>query len=299
MIEVIVPCYNNARFISEALDSIIAQKGNLVDKISVYDDCSTDNSVDMIKNYIENSDFHIQLTVNKTNFGLYKNFRIAHENVTSPYVALLAGDDYYIDDNKFIKQMSVLKENPDFIGCIHPVKIVDQFGNDTGVYSLHPSFTMNMPIFDPFYVLLYYDTGLPGCSFLFKTEIIQQCYHAAFDDLLIDDVATNYQLMQMGKIGYISEVMAIYRKYNTSTINSMSALIRSCAEIQTHLRVQPLLKGRLAEFHTVIIKMMFDLWKIEIAKPEYSKHLSAMIEWIYATKDQSLINLLLQTEQKR
>ena len=296
MIEVIVPCYNNARFITESLNSILAQKGNLIDKISVYDDCSTDDSVDVIKNYIAENSFNIQLTVNETNFGLYKNFRIAHEKVTSPYVALLAGDDYFIDDHKFIKQMTMLTENPDLIGCIHPVKIVDEFGVDTGAYSLHPSFTSTMTIFDPYFVLLYYDTGLPGCSFLFKTDIIQQCYHAEFDDLLIDDVATNYQLMQMGKIGYVSEVMAIYRQYNSSTINSMSTLIKSCAELQTHLRVQPRLKGKLAEFHAEIIKMMVDLWKIEIAKPEYSEHLAAMIDWIYATKDQNLIRLLLESE---
>ncbi|NJO92418.1 MAG: glycosyltransferase family 2 protein [Chloroflexia bacterium] len=50
LISIIIANYNNARYISEALDSIFAQTYKNFE-IIIIEDCSTDNSLDVIQEY--------------------------------------------------------------------------------------------------------------------------------------------------------------------------------------------------------------------------------------------------------
>ena len=70
MISVAMTTYNGARYIKEQLDSILNQSVP-VDEIVIMDDCSTDETVEIIKSY---QDRRINLTVNSTNQGYIRNF---------------------------------------------------------------------------------------------------------------------------------------------------------------------------------------------------------------------------------
>lgn len=99
-LSIIVPVYNVETYISNCLDSLIIQTMKDIEIICI-DDCSTDNSIDIIEEYIK-KDNRIKLIKNKENKGLAQT-RNAGINVSQcDYIAFIDSDDYvsknYIED---------------------------------------------------------------------------------------------------------------------------------------------------------------------------------------------------------
>lgn len=115
-VSVIIPCYNAAKYINHCLDSLAAQDYKDFDVIIV-DDCSTDNSVDVINAYRKNSRLNIQLLVNDINSGpSYSRYK-AIESSNAEFVCFCDSDDRL--DSDFLKLMveEQNKENSDMVFC--------------------------------------------------------------------------------------------------------------------------------------------------------------------------------------
>jgi glycosyltransferase involved in cell wall biosynthesis len=96
LVSIICLCYNHERFIAEALDSVLAQTySNL--EIIIVDDCSTDNSVAIIKNYLRQ---YPQLTFisTGTNQGNTKAFNMAWRASKGDYIIDFATDDVLLPE---------------------------------------------------------------------------------------------------------------------------------------------------------------------------------------------------------
>lgn len=85
----IVPNYNYGKFITECLDSINNQT-IAPNEIIVIDDCSTDESVEIISNYTTQNFKFIQ---NDKNLGIVKNFAKAVEQASCELVTIVASDN--------------------------------------------------------------------------------------------------------------------------------------------------------------------------------------------------------------
>ncbi|MDO6389713.1 glycosyltransferase [Pontibacter sp. BT731] len=96
LVSVICLCYNHERFISEALDSVLAQTyPNL--EIIIMDDCSTDNSVRIIREYVRK---YPQLTFlsTGTNQGNTRAFNLAWRASKGAYIIDFATDDVLLPE---------------------------------------------------------------------------------------------------------------------------------------------------------------------------------------------------------
>lgn len=101
-ISVIIPCYNAANYIERCLDAL--QKQNFRDfNVILVDDCSTDNTVDVIELYAKTSSLKITLLRNEENAGpgVSRNRAIAFSN--AEYVCFCDSDDWY--DSDYLEQM--------------------------------------------------------------------------------------------------------------------------------------------------------------------------------------------------
>lgn len=93
-ISIIVASYNYAGLISEALDSILAQTyANF--EVIIIDDGSSDNSVEVIKPYLDDTRFHLYTHENHVNRGLTDTVRLGLEKSSGDYVAFLEADDIW------------------------------------------------------------------------------------------------------------------------------------------------------------------------------------------------------------
>jgi len=123
-VSVITPNYNSADFISEAIQSVIAQSFKDWEMI-VVDDCSTDNSVEIINDIVRNHPKirFIQLT---DNVGAAKSRNIALNEASGRFIAFLDSDDVWHPD-KLTKQVGFMLENNVGISFTS-YEPIDQFG---------------------------------------------------------------------------------------------------------------------------------------------------------------------------
>jgi glycosyltransferase involved in cell wall biosynthesis len=108
LVSIITPCYNSARFISQAIESVLSQTYQNWEML-IIDDCSTDNSVAIITEYIKN-DKRIKLfstEKNEKNPAIPRNLGI--KNAKGHYIAFLDSDDLWLP-NKLEYQMPLFND---------------------------------------------------------------------------------------------------------------------------------------------------------------------------------------------
>ena len=111
-VNILLATYNGEKFLKTQLDSLIEQTYENID-IYVRDDCSTDNTVEFIKNYIESNKSGkriILLENNGVNLRPPKSFyQIARECEPAEYYAFCDQDDVWDNDKLSIAIQSLEK----------------------------------------------------------------------------------------------------------------------------------------------------------------------------------------------
>lgn len=122
---VLLISYNHKDNIAKAIDSVLAQKTQYKFKIHIFDDSSTDGTINIIKEYTKKYPDKIKTFIAKKNKGAQKNIWDAYNSVKTKYCAMLEGDDYWCDESKLDLQISALEANPECSFCAHQTKIVN------------------------------------------------------------------------------------------------------------------------------------------------------------------------------
>ncbi len=120
--------YNHGAFISEALDSFLAQQTSFGFEIVVGEDCSSDNTREVVEDYIRKHPGRIKLIVSDRNVGVAANFERVLKACSGKYVAICEGDDYWIDPGKLQAQVDFLEHARDFVVCYHDAIPFDESG---------------------------------------------------------------------------------------------------------------------------------------------------------------------------
>jgi glycosyltransferase involved in cell wall biosynthesis len=132
-ISALIPNYNHAHYISIQLESMLSQK-RPPDEIIIIDDASTDNSIEIIHDFMKKFD-SIKLIKNKKNMGVEWNINKLIDEAKGSYIFLSAADDK-TDKDFFYEVEIVAKEFPD-IGVISGiVGIIDESGQCLGIRSM-------------------------------------------------------------------------------------------------------------------------------------------------------------------
>ena len=108
LVSVIMPNYNGAKYISIAIESVIFQTYPFWELI-IIDDCSTDNSVNIIEEYVA-KDKRIKLIRLPKNSGAAIARNTGIEVALGQYIAFLDSDDVWLP-NKLEKQITFMKDN--------------------------------------------------------------------------------------------------------------------------------------------------------------------------------------------
>lgn len=114
-ISVAMCTYNGARFLSEQLESIAAQS-RLPDELVICDDRSTDESVEIVRNFARHSPFPVWLEINKENLGSTKNFEKSIGLCQGEVIALADQDDVWRPEK--LSCLAGVFEHDDHIGAV-------------------------------------------------------------------------------------------------------------------------------------------------------------------------------------
>jgi glycosyltransferase involved in cell wall biosynthesis len=135
MVSVITPVYNSEEFLSETIESVIAQTYRNWEMIIV-DDCSADHSPEIANRYAQ-ADERIRVTSLSSNSGPAVARNRAIEMAKGRYIAFLDSDDLWEPD-KLEKQIAFMKENSYAITYSY-YGIMDESGNEVDQFVTPPS----------------------------------------------------------------------------------------------------------------------------------------------------------------
>lgn len=113
-VSIIMCTYNGEQHVQEQLQTIVRQTYP-VQEILIFDDCSTDDTVEIIKTFAA-KDNRIVLTVNTTNLGFARNFEQAILSAKGDVIAIADQDDIWMPE-KIERMMAVWKETHPLIYC--------------------------------------------------------------------------------------------------------------------------------------------------------------------------------------
>jgi glycosyltransferase involved in cell wall biosynthesis len=111
---VLLPAYNAALYIKESIDSVLNQTYNDFD-LYIFDDCSTDETANIIKTYSDSRIFYLK---NDHNIGITKTLNIGLNLLLSQfvYIVRMDADDWsYLE--RFQKQVEYLELNQKVVLC--------------------------------------------------------------------------------------------------------------------------------------------------------------------------------------
>ena len=123
-ISVALCTYNGEKFIQQQLESIVNQT-IAVDEIIICDDCSKDNTVTIINNYLEKYPTLFKLFVNDINLKSNANFEKAIQLTTGDYIFLADQDDIWRND-KVEKTLAVFGGNNKAKGVFSNADFIDE-----------------------------------------------------------------------------------------------------------------------------------------------------------------------------
>jgi glycosyltransferase involved in cell wall biosynthesis len=207
-----VPSYNYSKYIIETLNSVVDQTYSNIELIIV-DDCSTDNSVEVINEWIAAYKGERQITfiVNAVNMGVTKACNIILQHASGKYITWLDSDDLIFPD-KVEKQVEVLEMAGSNTGFIYSnVNIIDAKGmiidND---YMLTIGYDYKkMPTGNVFEMLFDFNF-VPALSILANVACVKAV--GGFDDnVALHDYYIWLMLSKKYEVAYIPENMASYR----------------------------------------------------------------------------------------
>jgi glycosyltransferase involved in cell wall biosynthesis len=92
LVSFVVPCYNYGRFLGDCLGSIFAQEGNHDFEIVAIDDCSSDNTREVIESF---RDSRMRVILHEKNQGHIRTIAQGFEEAHGRYVARIDADDRY------------------------------------------------------------------------------------------------------------------------------------------------------------------------------------------------------------
>lgn len=206
MLSVMVITYNHERYIRAALDSIIEQQTTFLTEVVIGEDCSTDDTRAILLEYQARYPSLIRLLLHEHNLGVSHNWETTMQSCRGKYIALLEGDDYWTNPHKLQQQVDFLEARPDFSLCFHRTRVVYEVGLTARTSPLVATHAKTELTLDD----VTREWAIATASAVFRRKDLGDlpCWvHAS----VVVDLPVFALLASRGRVGYLSEEMAVYR----------------------------------------------------------------------------------------
>lgn len=123
--------YNGAKYIQEQLQSFVGQTRQ-PDELIITDDCSTDQTEDIVREFAKIAPFSVEFHRNEKNLGYCGNFNAALMKTTGDLVFLSDQDDVWLPD-KIEHMVSLAERNPEALVLMNDAVLTDGELNEVGL----------------------------------------------------------------------------------------------------------------------------------------------------------------------
>lgn len=251
-VSVITPAYNAERFIKQTIESVRNQTHQNWEMIIV-DDCSTDQTTSIIKNY-QSIDDRIKLIELQENSGSAVARNTAMDNATGKYLAFLDSDDLWTPE-KLTKQLKFMVERNVAFSFTKYVRMLEDGTETTGI--------------SPAPAHIGYEDLMKQCIIGCLTVMLDR---EKIGDLRMINIRTRQDYafwLTLTKKGFpaygIPEVLAKYRLVENSISSNKLKAAKQNWQLYRHIEQQSLPKS-IWYFSNYAIKSVVSLIKFKLAK---------------------------------
>ena len=210
---ILMVTYNHQEFIAQAIDSVLMQEVDFEYEIVIGEDCSTDNTRQIVVDYQRKYPDKIRLLLHEVNLGAHENFIASYKACEGEYIALLEGDDYWISSDKLKKQVDFLDQNSDFTICFtNSLLFWEDSFRESEVFLKD-----KLQQFTTEYLLFRNFISTP--SVMYRNGLVKE-FPSWYTNLGMGDWSLSILIAEQGSIGYIDEVMSAYRNHNRGVWSS-------------------------------------------------------------------------------
>ena len=217
--------HNQLRYVDRILNSIRSQKLPFQYEILLGDDASTDGTWEKLNDIAESfSNIHCY-QVNSSNFNPDEttdrsgvNRWNVYQHITGEYFSFIDADDYYINNERFVKQIELLDNNPDCSICSANVALYKE-GDPPSFLNLMYSETL-------FHTGQKFDSSFFLNGFFHNSSCIirkpNEDFSSKYSPFLFDDYTLTLMHIGEDKIIYLNEVVFAYIQQENSIYSKYS-----------------------------------------------------------------------------
>ena len=217
LVSVVVTIYNHEKWLDECIGSVIEQRSDFKYEVLLCEDCSTDSSLDIAKNWQRRFPDRVRVLYWEYNTGGSKNGQMGIAKARGKYIAWLEGDDYWIDQFKLQKQMDLIES-----GKYRMVVALNDICEEATGKIRQLRFPMSREITLADAPFIYYHTSTYLIEKVLREEMQEWLRWIPAYDTVIFRLAVSL----CGRIGVLNDKVSIYRRTGRGIYTSMSLSVK-------------------------------------------------------------------------
>ena len=221
-ISVYITSFNKGAFLTQAIDSVLDQTLP-PSEIIIVDDCSSDNSKDIINGFKSRYPDIIKAIYNERNFGISRTRNIAISYCSGDIITFVDADDYFLP-RKIELEHSILKNN-DYSCVFSNYVFIDEVGKEIGFFSVNGDEPTKGNIFKENFIRNFQvSSGADFHNEMFYKSCAQDI--GLYDEKIKiwEDWDFRIRMSKKFQYGYCPELNSAYRKLKNGLHNSESEL---------------------------------------------------------------------------
>lgn len=219
-VSVIIPVYNVGKYLDRCLESILGQTEKNIEILCI-DDCSTDDSLSILKNYAK-TDGRIHIFKNEQNLGQAYSRNIGLDAAKGEFITFVDSDDYI--DNRAMEEMynSAKKRKLDLLFCDAKIIQENKKNQTTPLRRFRNVVYPDAPGAVLFHHMVQHQDMYGNVwGVLYRTAFLRENQLRFIKGILHEDVPFIFKATILGrKVGCVNTTYYYYVERNNSTMRS-------------------------------------------------------------------------------
>jgi len=220
-VSVIMPVYNHAPYLAEAIEGVIGQRARFPLELIIGNDASSDGSLAVALEYQRNYPETIRILTSETNVGMHSNVERLIGVSRGRYLAFCEGDDYWHRADKLELQVNLLVQNG--WGAVHSdfTHIRMLGGSWRALEGYWRKNAIRVPSGDIFDELLGRNFVMT-CTLVGRADLMREFVISglSWKDYSVVDWPLCLFVSSFAPVGFVDESLATYRMVPGSATNS-------------------------------------------------------------------------------
>jgi glycosyltransferase involved in cell wall biosynthesis len=210
-VSVLIPTYNYARYLPEAIESILAQDFRDFELL-ISDDCSKDNSAEVIARFAAR-DSRIRFQIHSKNLGMVENWNWCLSQARGEYIKYVFGDDKLTNRQALGRLVELLETNAAVVLAVSARAVIDansivaEVWDDLGSPGLYQGHEIIARCWERNSCNLI---GEPSVV-LFRRRDADRGFDVTYRQIV--DLEMWFHLLEKGDLAYTPEALCCFRKH--------------------------------------------------------------------------------------